>query len=302
MPELKYTYHTRLEDIVPHVPASKKGVYRGYSIVVLGGSSYSVESLDRFQPQDESTYFPNIKKECAYPNINFMKRLSAATTTFTFERPTDLINANLYGGADHRHLYVASKTDLTIKKYGMFIDRMLQHHGVRGPYVFVGLSEGSYDALCYRRLRPGAVAGLCFVDSPYLERHILAFERLRGNLWWYEKLARGEYSWDARRRPAEADWRDVDAYNFEMKTQNIITRLRVADVPPGAVVLWSPYFASQRRRDRRMMAVQDALSAEYMARGVRVERRDAPHQMERVIPLSLAQLITSLVSSQTKKK
>ena len=46
--------------------------------------------------KQELDFYRKFNYEVEFPNINFQKRLSKITTAFAFDRPTDLLNNNLY--------------------------------------------------------------------------------------------------------------------------------------------------------------------------------------------------------------
>lgn len=110
------TFIHKLNEIIKYIPCVKQGRYNGiYSFVLIGGSSYQSTQFNRFHVDKDDKFYRKFKYEIEYPNINFQKRLSKETTTFSFDRPTDLLNHNIFSAGKNKHVYIASKKDLTIK-------------------------------------------------------------------------------------------------------------------------------------------------------------------------------------------
>jgi pimeloyl-ACP methyl ester carboxylesterase len=299
--------HRRLEDILPHVETVSKGEYRGYTVVLIGGSSYRPSHFESYPEAESSEFFGAFRdrREAPYAEIRFQTRLSGHTATFAFDRPTDLLNHRLYdAGSGLRHVYVPTRTDLTVRRYALFMARLFRRHAVRPPYVLVGFSEGGFDALCFAKHFPMLTRAVCFVDSLVLGRLWREFETFRGNDQWYRDLAAGRFSFDHRRVPATCDGADretlerLDTYIFERKTVDVILKLGVRDIPRSVPMLqlWSPYQDDPRVPDERKVDIQRRQSRLYPA-NIRSRWLDAPHQMERVIPLTLATLVVQMGDS-----
>ena len=87
-------YYYKLNNIIDKIPTIKEGKYNGFSIILLGGSSYKSKHFNKWEVSKNDKFLRKFNYEVEYPNINFQKRLSKITTTFSFDRPTDLLNHN----------------------------------------------------------------------------------------------------------------------------------------------------------------------------------------------------------------
>jgi len=126
-----------LNDIIPHIKYIKKGKYNKDigTFVLIGGSSYKCSDFDKFHVNKNDDYYRKFNYEVEYPNINFQEKLSKCSTTFSFDRPTDLLNHNLYNNDLNKYIYIASLHDLTIKKYAEFLNNLFNYHKLKQPYL-----------------------------------------------------------------------------------------------------------------------------------------------------------------------
>jgi len=288
-----------LQETIPFLPNVKKGTYDPSvgTFVLVGGSSYKCTDFDTFDVA-EGGFYRKFDYEAEYPHINFQTRLARQSATFSFDRPTDLLNHNLYAGGKHRGVYVASWSDLTMENYARFMRALLDYHRIRPPYLFVACSEGGYDVLCFARYYASCVKRVYFIDTPIVGTYWQTFEALRGNGQWYDDLERRKFSWEPTR---EIDFHDeetlkkIDVYNFEVKTVNVINKLDVGDFPRAVpmVFFWSPYLDSaavSREKVRILRRLSAAIRGSCT--GAMCLFVDAPHQVERVLPVSLSAFIT----------
>ena len=112
-----------LQEIIPFLPYIKQGKYDKNigTLILIGGSSYKSTDFDKFHVDKNDEFYRKFNYEAEYPNINFQTRLSKISSTFSFDRPTDLLNLNLYRNSKNKNIYIASLTDLTIRKYSQFL-------------------------------------------------------------------------------------------------------------------------------------------------------------------------------------
>lgn len=247
----KYTIHTKLNSIIPYIPFVKQGKYNGYSIILIGGSGYESTMFNSFFVDKNDNFYRKFNYETEFPNINFQKRLSKNTLTFSFDRPTDLLNHNLYNDRNHKHIYIASKKDLTIENYAKFINKLLQYHKIKPSYVFVGFSEGGYDILCFSKYYSKFINSIYFIDTPFLEKFLLQFEIYRNNEEWYKNILNNKLTWNTKSKTTKDDLISIDVYNIEIKTLNIILNLKISDIPDKPIyLLWSPYFDNPLKKDK----------------------------------------------------
>ena len=145
-----------LQDIIPFTPYIKKGKYDKNigTFILIGGSSYTSIYFDKFHIDKNDKFYRKFNYEVEYPNINFQTRLSKISTTFSFDRPTDLLNLNIYENKKNKNIYIASLTDLTIKKYSLFLYNLFNYHNLKPPYIFIVFSEGGWDILSFSKYYP----------------------------------------------------------------------------------------------------------------------------------------------------
>ena len=292
--------HNKLTKIIPFLPHIIKGEYNLFSFVLIGGSSYKSVFFDKFDPGKNDNFYKEFKHESEYPNINFQTRLSKISITFSFDRPTDLLNNNLYGGEKYKNIYVASLKDLTIKNYAKFIYDTLTYYKIKPPYVFIVFSEGGYDVLCFSKYYSNLIKNIYFVDTPFLEQYLLKFEKFRGGkddpnqgLGFMKRLSEKKFSWDGKYKSMKKNTLiKIDLYNFEIKTYNIILKLNINDFPKEIpiVIFWSPYFDSPTKKSTEKIKIIKTMNTK-LSNNIKTLFVDAPHQMERVIPITLSKYI-----------
>lgn len=126
-----------------------------------------------------------------------------------------------------------------------------------------------------------------------MEKSIHDFEAYRGNTQWYKNLERGIMSWRPFKQPSSLDdLMAIDNYNFELKTLNIIINLKLSDFPKDMPIylFWSPYFDDPTTKNQVKIKIQKKQSM-LMRKNIIISWLDAPHQMERVIPVFLSNFI-----------
>lgn len=282
-------FYFKLNDIVDHVPFKKEGQYAGYSIILIGGSGYTAEMFNYYKPP--SNFYNSFYRETQFPHINFQSSLAKKTLTFAYDRPTDLLNTNLYLNKNNKHVYIASKKDLNIKNYALFMHNLFKKHNIQPPFVFVCFSEGAYDFMCFAKHYKKCIKNCFFIDTPYLENNIFLFEKLRNNLNWYKDILQNKFSWD-RKQINNKNYANIDAYNFEIKTTNIILKLKVKNIPTTVPIytLWSPYYDTGSRINNIKVRIQKKQSKMF-PKNVKSFWWSAPHQMERTVPKTLSSFI-----------
>jgi pimeloyl-ACP methyl ester carboxylesterase len=297
-----------LRETIPFLPHVKSGTYDPSvgTFVLVGGSSYQCTDFDTFEVAESNDFYRKFDYEVEFPHINFQARLSRQSATFSFDRPTDLLNHNLYAGGTHGRVYVASWRDLTVERYARFMRSLFEHHELKPPYIFVACSEGGYDVLCFARHFARLVKKIYFIDTPIVGRYWERFETFRGNRQWYKDLEARKLSWEPTRAMdvSEEMLERIDVYNFEVKTVSVINQFTIDDFPQKTPMafLWSPYFDSPTAVSREKVSILKELSAALKRRyaGAMCLFVDAPHQVERVLPLSLAAFITSTSRSAAR--
>lgn len=284
--------YRNLLEIIPYTPYNLEGKFNGnFSYVLLGGSSYKSKYFNKFEGND---YYKKYDYEVEFPDINFQKRLSETTTTFSFDRPTDLLNHNLYSYEKYENIYIATKKNLTIKNTAIFIYEILKYHNIKPPYIFIAFSEGGFDCLCFSKYYSKLMKQIYFIDTPLIGKYYLDFEKYRGNYNWYKKLFNNDLSWNGKEM-SENFLEQIDIYNFEIKTLNIILRLKITDFSKKIpiFILWSPYFDDPEKKDKTKIKIQNKFNEKLQSQydNIHILYVDAPHQMERTRPLSLSKFI-----------
>ena len=213
-----------LTKIIPHIPVLEQGNYNGFSFVLIGGGSYQVKQFNKVNIKKDDDFYRKFNYEVEFPNINFQKRLSKITTTFAFDRPTDLLNHNLYSNANNEYIYIASLKDLTIKNNAKFILDLLKYHNIKPPYVFVVFSEGGFDVICFQKYYPKLVKQIFYIDTPILEKSWYEYEEFRGGkvdpnqgLGFYKRLSKKQFSWkycEINNNTTRQELELIDLYNF----------------------------------------------------------------------------------------
>jgi hypothetical protein len=243
--------------------------------------------------------------ETKLPTINFQTRLSKISTTFSFDRPTDLLNhnlySNLYSNRKHKNIYIASLQDLTIKKYSVFLHNLLQYHNIQPPYIIICMSEGGYDALCFSKFYPQLVKKIYFIDTPLLENFMQLYEEFRGNTKWDQDVKNKLFSWKMNSNDInnfstldKETLGKIDIYNFEIKTHNIVQKLKINDFSKKIpiVILWSPYYDSPTNVSKKKKNIIEQMNKQLdKFSNINYFFVNAPHQIERVIPITLSNFI-----------
>lgn len=280
---------TKLDKMIPYTPFKKAGQYNGYSIILIGGSSYSLSSFDYFK---KNKFIKQFRTDTNHPNINFQKNLSKHTQTFSFVRPTDLLNLKLYSNYKPKKIYITSKQDLTIKSYGKFIYDLLNYHKVKPPYVFVVFSEGGYDVMCFSKYYEKLINSVYFIDTPFLEKYMFEFEKYRNNTKWLKNVLKNKFMWDHSKEISKEQLVYIDGYNFEIKTLNIISKLKISNLPKNKkfFILWSPYYDTPNQIDKKKVEIQ-TLQNKKLPNNCTALWLKAPHQIERTIPNFLIEFI-----------
>jgi hypothetical protein len=295
-----------LDKIVPHIPILQQGIYNGFTFILIGGSSYKPIDFNKFNINKNNVFYRKFNYEVEYPNINFQKRLSKYSATFSFERPTDLLNNNLYSNSKHKHIYIASLKDMTIKKNAKFIYDLLIFHKIEPPYVFIVMSEGGFDALCFQKYYPKLIKQIFYLDTPLLENSWYEYEEFRGGrndpnqgLGFYKRLSKKQFSWDKNlytefNELSREDLEKIDLYNFEIKTYKIIMKLKISDLSKTIpmFILWSPYYTNPVKKCGEKINIIEKFNKKLKKyKNIEKIYLDAPHQMERVLPITISKYI-----------
>jgi len=300
---------TNLKDIIPFLNFIKKGKFNEKigTFILIGSSSYKCIDFDKYNVNKYDNFYRKFKYEVEYPNINFQTRLSQASTTFSFDRPTDLLNHNLYRDEQYKKIYIASLRDLTIKKYSDFLYNLFVYHKLKPPYIFIVFSEGGYDVMCFTKYYSSLIKKIFFIDTPLLDKYMIKFEKFRGNIDWLNNLINKKKFSVNNTKLKDINEIDrellekIDIYNFEVKTLNIIAKLKVSDFPKNIpiIILWSPYFDSATKISKEKVAIIDEMNKKLdNYNNITYMYLNAPHQMERVIPITLSKfIITSIISA-----
>ena len=297
---------TNLEQIIPTLPYVKKGKYNHKigTFILIGGSSYKSIYFDKINVSEKDKFYRKFDYERKYPNINFQTNLSKYSTTFSFDRPTDLLNHNLYDGEKHKNIYIASLTNLTIKNYSVFLNMLFNYHKLKPPYIFIGFSEGGYDILCFSKYYSKCIKKIFFIDTPLLDKYMENFEKFRKNFKWLNDVREKKFSWNKNNNIDISnidELKNIDVYNFEIKTYNIIDRLTIDDFPKNIpiIILWSPFYDSPTKISKEKMTIINKMNKELdKHNNIIYMYLNAPHQMERVIPITLSKfIIVSTISA-----
>lgn len=135
---------------------------------------------------------------------------------------------------------------------------------------------------------------------------MIKFEKFRGNIDWLNLINKKKFSVkntklkDINKIDKEL-LEKIDIYNFEVKTLNIIAKLKVSDFPKNIpiIILWSPYFDSATKISKEKVAIIDEMNKKLdNYNNIIYMYLNAPHQMERVLPITLSKfIITSIISA-----
>ena len=88
----------------------------------------------------------------------------------------------------------------------------------------------------------------------------------------------------------------MDTYNFEIKTYNFINKMTINDFPKKIpiIILWSSYFDSPTEISKEKINIINKMNEELhhpQYSNIANFYINAPHQMERVIPITLSNFI-----------
>ena len=298
-----------LTKIIPYIPTLKQGEYNNiFSFILIGGGSYQTKQFNKVNIKKDDDFYRKFNYETEFPNINFQKRLSKISTTFSFDRPTDLLNNNIYSNNTNKYIYIASLKDITIKKNAKFILDLLNYHKIIPPYVFVVFSEGGFDVLCFQKYYPELVKQIFYIDTPILEKSWYEYEEFRGGrndpnqgLGFYKRLSKKQFSWDYNKYKnldinniSMKELETIDLYNFEIKTYNVIMKLKISDFSKSInmFILWSPYYISPIKKCKEKINILEKFSKKLNKyKNIKTMFINAPHQMEVVIPKTLSNYI-----------
>lgn len=293
----KYKIVNKINNMISHIPFIEQGKYNGFSFVLIGGSSYKSSMFNKFD--HHKNFYNKLNPDTKLPNINFQKNLSTITTTFAFDRPTDILNHNLFANENYSHIYIASKEDLTIKNNALFIKKLLDHNNIKPPYVFIVFSEGGYDVLCFSKYFESLIKQIYFIDTPFIDNFMVEYEKFRGNINWLNGVLKGKFAWDQKKISFDdITLQQIDAYNFDIKTLNVISKLKLTDFPKTipSFVLLSPYEVNEKGKLEQNKTKIDILNKQFhqlkcINRNINTFWIDAPHQMERTKSKFLVEFI-----------
>lgn len=72
--------------------------------------------------------------------------------------------------------------------------------------------------LCFSKYYKKLIKNIFFVDTPLLEKYMLKFENMRGNINWIKKIYKNNFSWNKKdKNNNRINLQRIDAYNFEIK-------------------------------------------------------------------------------------
>lgn len=121
------------------------------------------------------------------------------------------------------------------------------------------------------------------------------FEIFRKNDKWLNNVRNKQFSWNKKYSHDNKTLQNIDIYNFEIKTHNIIDKLTMDDLPKTIplIFLWSPYHDSPTKKSKGKMEIINGMNKELdNFTNVVYFYVEAPHQMERVLPITLSNIIT----------
>jgi hypothetical protein len=196
---------------------------------------------------------------------------------------------------------------LTIKNYSKFLFDLFNYYELEPPYIFITFSEGGFDVLCFSKYYNQLIKQIYFIDTPILGRYLDMFEKFRNNDKWMNDVRNKQFTWDPlkgnllkgnvlKETQEQETLEKIDIYNFEIKTYNIINKLTMADLPTKipVIIIWSPYFESPNKKSKEKTKILDTMSKELdNFTNIKYLYMDAPHQIERVLPITLSNFIIS---------
>ena len=292
-------YYFKLEEMIDKIQVVKRGKYKNFSIILIGGSSYKPIYFNKVNFNTD--FYEKFNYEKKYPDINFQKNLSKITTTFSFDRPTDLLNHNLYED-DKFDFYIASKNDLTIKNYANFMNNLFKYYKIKPPYVLIGFSEGCYDIYSYIKYYPNLVKNIFFIDGGLIGPLMDRDEFLRGNQKWWLSIKNDTFP---KIKKTKIDLQDkkllkkIDIYNFDIKFYQFLKNyknLMDFDKKIPIYLCWAKYDYKSSLLEITLLKKQ---FCEYIKKNnykIKCKWFNAPHQIERVLPITLHDYIISNIS------
>jgi hypothetical protein len=311
-------YYFKLDDMIDNVDVIKEGKYNGFSIILIGGSSYKPEHFNKVD--FDIDFYKNFDTEREFPNINFQKTLSKITTTFSFNRPTDLLNHNIYNG-DKYDFYIASKIDLTINNYGKFIDNILKYHNIKPPYVFIGMSEGCYDIFAYLKyqtnlIEKNLIKKVFLIDGGYVGKYLDDYEYWRGNKKWWLSIKNNSFPKINKIKPILIKNRKllekIDVYNFNVKSYQFLKNYKKLINFNKQIPLYLCYakyhynkegWINYKSSPEEIILLKKNFCKFLKINNYNIKCRwfNAPHQIERVLPITLSKYIHKKVIKYIKK-
>lgn len=293
-------YYTNLDDMISKTEVLKQGKYYGFTFILIGGSSYHLSDFNKVD--FEIDFYKKFKGDAKYPHISFQKNLSKISSTFSFVRPIDILNHNLYNNKKN-DFYITSKKDMTPKRYASFIYKLLKYNKIKPPYVFVSFSEGCWDTYAFIKYYPKLVKQVFFIDGALIGKYFRKYEIWRGNKEWMEKTLRGEIE---NVKLKNINNRDelikVDEFNYNIKYYNFMKDDSLLEFNKSIPLYfcwarfhwfkpysWKDYKSSpieviKIKKDFTKMMI----NKNYR---VKVEMFSGPHQIERVVPNALIKYI-----------
>lgn len=141
-----------IDEIVKLLPCKTKGKYKGFSIILFCGTGGDYSEWDNF---DLKSFYNKIKKhwcngakyESKFKGIlNFQTKLSRITQTFSFTPLEYLLTNNFENKTKYSEIY-PNEYFFDKKQIKDSLIKLLNFHDIKGPYLFIGFSEGGYRIL-----------------------------------------------------------------------------------------------------------------------------------------------------------
>ncbi len=286
-----------LFETIPYLHYIKKGIYNKSigTIILLGGAGYNCKYFNKVVFDETNKWYNKFYHERKYPNINFQNELSKYTETFSFDRPIDMLQNNLYNNENYKHFYIASLSDLTIQKYANFMYELFKYHKLKPPYIFYGISQGAYDALIFSKFYPNLIKRVICSDSPLLEKYMLKFEYYRGNKEIIHKIINKDFCWKPTKKLnlTKEELINIDDYNSQISYYNHIFKLKNTDFNNNVrfIICYSPFKFSHKPDKEYIKIVNKQRLKLQKYTNVSTIFINGPHQLERTLPLTMTNLI-----------
>lgn len=288
-------------NIVQNTPYKKAGLYKGFSIILFGGSSYDYSTWDRVDKK-WVTWATKTLKKSVKEDINFQKDLSTRTETFSFTRPYDLLNVNLYQNKQYKIIKLPNKFFIP-KNFAIYVKELLNHHKIRPPYFLYGASEGCDDVMIFAKYYPKLICGVILEDPTGMNGDIslsIEFETLRGNKKWINDLISGKISmkldWDINSK-SKKELKAFDNKLIEKRWYNIFKyRNQLAWSVPFPLMLLMAGTPHARRHEKKEKLIKEKLVKKFQ----RYNKNnmsfmflgpDVPHQIHRTEKNLILQII-----------